>query len=240
MIDQQIPKKWINAYLLIISWYAFNYAISTFSEYQLFNPTNYVLWNGLYMYEILCILIFLTFLWANFLFRYHLGIQILGHILGISINFFVMGSVSYFLESYLEGDVYFEDWLIFLKELLSWDMLRFHDQYIITLFVYHIIKYIDSLTIKEREKTDLALKNKEMELSLLKSQINPHFLFNTLNSISTLINFNKERARKMLTRLSDIFRYAMDSHGDELVDLEKEMSFIENYQRQRSEVLLWR
>ena len=140
-----------------------------------------------------------------------------------------MGSISYFLESYLEGDVYFEDWLISLKELLSWDMLRFHDQYIITVFFYYIIKYIETVTIKEREKTQLAFKNKEMELSLLKSQINPHFLFNTLNSISTLINLNKDRARKMITQLSDIFRYAMDSYGDQLISLEDELKFIDNY-----------
>lgn len=140
-----------------------------------------------------------------------------------------MGSAAYFLESYLEGDVYMEDWLIYLKELLSWEMLRYHDQYIISLFVYYIIRYIKTLTDKESEKTSLALKNKEMELSLLKSQINPHFLFNTLNSISTLINFNKEKARKMITQLSSVFRFAMESHGNQLVDLEKELDFIDNY-----------
>lgn len=229
VIFEQIPKKWINAYILIISWYAINYSISTIAEYKLFNPNNYILWNGLYMFEILCILIFLTFLFANFLFRFHRSIQIIGHLVGISINFFIMGSISYFLESYLEGDVYFEDWIFSLKELLSWDMLRFHDQYIITVFFYYIIKYIESMTIKEREKTVLALKNKEMELSLLKSQINPHFLFNTLNSISTLIRFNKDKARKMITQLSDIFRYAMDSYGGQLIDLENELKFIDNY-----------
>ena len=226
---EQIPRKWVNAYLLIISWYAIHYSISTIAEYQIFNPTTYVLWNGLYMYEILCILIFLTFLWANFLFKYHLGIQILGHLIGLALNFFLMGSAAYFLESYLEGDVYFEDWVLYLRQLLSWEMLRFHDQYIITVFIYQIIKYIESLTIKEREKTELAVKNKEMELSLLKSQINPHFLFNTLNSISTLIHFNKDKARKMITQLSEIFRYAMDSYGNQLVDLERELKFVDNY-----------
>jgi len=226
---EQIPQKWVKAYLLIISWYAINYSISTISEYNLFNPNNYILWNGLYMFEILCLLIFLTFLLANLLFKFHLSFQIIGHLLGISVNFFIMGSAAYFFESYLEGDVYFEDWIIYLKELLSWDMLRYHDQYIITVFFYYIIKYIESMTIKEHEKTVLAVKNKEMELSLLKSQINPHFLFNTLNSISTLINFNKERARKMITQLSDIFRYAMESYGGQLIDLENELKFIDNY-----------
>jgi two-component system LytT family sensor kinase len=68
-----------------------------------------------------------------------------------------------------------------------------------------------------------------MQISLLKSQINPHFLFNTLNSISTLVHSSKEKARKVITQLSDIFRYALDSHNGEMVKLMHEIEFIENY-----------
>jgi len=49
---------------------------------------------------------------------------------------------------------------------------------------------------QEQEKSELTIRNREMQISLLKSQINPHFLFNTLNSISTLIHSSKEQARK--------------------------------------------
>jgi sensor histidine kinase YesM len=65
----------------------------------------------------------------------------------------------------------------------------------------------------------------------LKSQINPHFLFNTLNSINMLVGSSKEQARKVITQLSDIFRYALDSHGDQMVKLIKELDFIDNYIR---------
>ena len=70
-----------------------------------------------------------------------------------------------------------------------------------------------------------------MQISLLKSQINPHFLFNTLNSISTLMHSSKDQARKVITQLSDIFRYALDSHGGDRVKLINEIDFIENYVR---------
>ncbi len=70
-----------------------------------------------------------------------------------------------------------------------------------------------------------------MQLSLLKSQINPHFLFNTLNSINTLVGSSKEQARKVITQLSDIFRYALDSHGDQMVKLLHEIDFIDSYMR---------
>jgi sensor histidine kinase YesM len=115
--------------------------------------------------------------------------------------------------------------------LMSWDALRFYDQYIITVGVYYVIRYFQGLQRREQEKSDLQLKNKEMQISLLKSQINPHFLFNTLNSISTLMHSSKDQARKVITQLSDIFRYALDSHGGDRVKLINEIDFIENYVR---------
>jgi sensor histidine kinase YesM len=94
-----------------------------------------------------------------------------------------------------------------------------------------VIRYFQGLEKEEKEKSELALKNKEMQISLLKSQINPHFLFNTLNSISTLIHSSKDQARKVITQLSDIFRYALDSHTGKMVKLIHEIDFIDNYIR---------
>ena len=140
-----------------------------------------------------------------------------------------MGTLSYYFTDYLDGLVYFDHWKEYMLELMSWDALRFYDQYIITVGVYYVIRYFQGLQKQELEKSELAIKNKEMQISLLKSQINPHFLFNTLNSISTLMHSSKERARKVITQLSDIFRYALDSHSDEMVKLVHEINFIENY-----------
>ncbi|MDH4057602.1 MAG: histidine kinase, partial [Cyclobacteriaceae bacterium] len=95
--------------------------------------------------------------------------------------------------------------------------------------VFYLIKYFQGQQKKDFERGELAVKNREMQLSLLKSQINPHFLFNTLNSINTLVGSNKEEARRVITQLSDIFRYALDSHGDNNVKLIHELDFIDNY-----------
>jgi sensor histidine kinase YesM len=148
---------------------------------------------------------------------------------GIVVFYFAMGTLSYYFNDYIEGLVYFEHWQEHMIELLSWDAIRFHDQYIITVGVFYIISYFQGLQKKEQEKSELALKNKEMQISLLKSQINPHFLFNTLNSISTLVHSSKEKARRVITQLSDIFRYALDSHNGEMVKLQQEVEFIDNY-----------
>lgn len=226
-----IPGIWKRAYLLICIWYAINFAISTFFEWKLKRPFSYVLWNGLYLWEALCVLIILIFLWTHWLFRFRPVIQIVGHAIGIVSFFLIIGTLSYYFTDYMDGLVYFDNWKEFMIELLNWQALRFYDQYIITVGVYYVISYFQGLQKEEKEKSELALKNKEMQISLLKSQINPHFLFNTLNSISTLIHSSKDQARKVITQLSDIFRYALDSHSGKMVKLSDEIEFIENYIR---------
>jgi two-component system, LytTR family, sensor kinase len=227
----RIPKIWKRAYLLICTWYAINFAVSSFFEWQFVNPAPYVLWSGFFLFEALCVFIILIFLWSHLLAQFKPVVQIAGHIFGLIFFFLTMGTLWYFLTDYLDGLVYFEHWKEYMLELMSWDALRFYDQYIITAGVYYVIRYFQGLQLQDKEKSELALKNKEMQLSLLRSQINPHFLFNTLNSISTLVHSSKEQARKVITQLSDIFRYALDSHGREMVKLLHEITFIENYIR---------
>lgn len=181
------------------------------------------------MYEALCVSIILIFLWAHWLSQFRPSVQIGAHVFGILMFFLIMGTLSYYFTDYLDGLVYFDHWKEYMLELMSWDALRFYDQYIITVGVYYVIRYFQGLQRQEQEKSELAIKNKEMQISLLKSQINPHFLFNTLNSISTLMHSSKERARRVITQLSDIFRYALDAHSDEMVKLIHEINFIENY-----------
>jgi len=226
-----IPGIWKRAYLLICIWYAINFAISTFFEWKLKRPFNYVLWNGLYLWEALCVLILLIFLWTHLLFRFRAVVQLVGHAAGIVTFFMIIGSLSYYFTDYMDGLIYFENWKEYMVELLNWDALRFYDQYIITVGIYYVISYFQGLQHEEKEKSELALKNKEMQIALLKSQINPHFLFNTLNSISTLIHSSKDQARKVITQLSDIFRYALDSHTGKMVKLMDEIDFIENFIR---------
>lgn len=227
-----IPKIWKRAYLLICLWYTINFTISAVLEWRLINPEFYVLWTALFLLEALFVFILLIFIWSHWLAAFKPVWQIVGHVVGIVVFFLMMGTLSYYFTDYLEGFVYFEHWQEFMVGLLSRrDALMIHDQYIITVGVYYVIRYFEGLQKQEQEKSELALRNKEMQISLLKSQINPHFLFNTLNSISTLVHTSKEKARKVISQLSDIFRYALDAHSGEMVKLVHEIEFIENYVR---------
>lgn len=225
----KIPRIWRQAYLYLCLWYFLNYAISAILEYQLERPFTFVFWNALYLFEALCVLIAGVLLYSHWLFRFNIYLQIAGHVLGAVVFFLLMGSLSYYLEDYVEGFVYFDQWKDHMAGLLRWEGLHFQNQYLITAAVYYIIRYFDRMQKREQEKAELALKNREMQLALLKSQINPHFLFNTLNSINTLVSSNKESARKVITQLSDIFRYALDAHSDKPVKLIHELDFIDNY-----------
>ncbi len=67
------------------------------------------------------------------------------------------------------------------------------------------------------------------QLQALKMQLHPHFLFNTLHSISALLNKDPESARKMITRLGDFLRLTLENSGSQEVTLEQEISFLRCY-----------
>ena len=78
------------------------------------------------------------------------------------------------------------------------------------------------------EQKLINLKTKA-ELEALRAKVNPHFFFNTLNSIASLIPENPEKAEEIVQRLSHLFRYTLDASNHDLVKLSEEMEFIREY-----------
>ncbi|MFK7932050.1 MAG: sensor histidine kinase [Saprospiraceae bacterium] len=78
-------------------------------------------------------------------------------------------------------------------------------------------------------KEELAEKNHAMEMALVKSQLDPHFLFNTINNIDVLILKNPDEASEYLNRLSDIMRFMLFETKTEAIPLQKELAYIEKY-----------
>jgi two-component system LytT family sensor kinase len=81
----------------------------------------------------------------------------------------------------------------------------------------------------QKRLAEVARERAEAELNFLKSQINPHFLFNSLNSVYFLIHKNNSEARTALHKFSDMLRYQLYELKDEKVPIEKEIGFIEDY-----------
>lgn len=84
---------------------------------------------------------------------------------------------------------------------------------------------------KEAAVQQEKLKREQLALQYetLKSQVNPHFLFNNLNSLTSLISSNPEKAIQFVKKLSEVYRYVLDQKDHELVDLETELKFVESY-----------
>lgn len=82
---------------------------------------------------------------------------------------------------------------------------------------------------REKEKSELMRLTSETELKYLKSQINPHFLFNSLNSIYALALQKSEKAPQTVLMLSDMLRYLLYEAGEKKVTIDKEIAYLNNY-----------
>ena len=101
------------------------------------------------------------------------------------------------------------------------------------LFQYKLQKENKEL-IKQKRELELNAERKQREyissqLKTLKDQINPHFLFNTLNSLYALIDVDSELSKRFILRLSKVYRYLLDFKDDDLTILEEELNFIDHY-----------
>ena len=95
--------------------------------------------------------------------------------------------------------------------------------------IYYIWHYVELGSKTEIQKVRLESMVKELELKTIKSHINPHFIFNALNSIRALVDENPERARTAITELSNILRSSMQAEKMETLPFERELSIVKDY-----------
>ncbi len=81
----------------------------------------------------------------------------------------------------------------------------------------------------QRENSEKEKLQRELELNYLKEQVNPHFLFNSLNSIYALSRQQSSETSEVVMQLSELMRYQLESAKKDLVSLKEELEFIENY-----------
>lgn len=99
--------------------------------------------------------------------------------------------------------------------------------------LFHLLNAIRFYFIEYKTKWIEAEELKRMttlaELQLVKSQINPHFLFNNLNVLSALVMKNNNEANRFIEEFSKVFRYILNNHDKELVDIKTELNYIKPY-----------
>lgn len=134
--------------------------------------------------------------------------------------------------SYLILNSFFGDlpaYKTFLQSSILWRIVIGTFYYLIIVLIFYLIIYYRNLSKKLVNETRLERLLKETELNMLKSQINPHFLFNSLNSISSLTITNPDKAQEMIIKLSDFLRYSVSGDKSKTIALNKEIKNINRY-----------
>ncbi|MCX6120077.1 MAG: histidine kinase [Ignavibacteriales bacterium] len=155
----------------------------------------------------------------NIIFHFFVGIAIglcQQTIFVISINYIDGGfSFQHTLRQMLPSIVGFFEFGV----LIYWSLV----------FIFHALSYYRNFQDEKKHATELHTQLIESQLQTLKMQLQPHFLFNTLNAISVLVKKKPALAQKMITRLSDLLRLTLERGLTNEVSLERELEFLSAY-----------
>ncbi len=201
--------------------------LATFLSTQDVNATRtsfYVVWG---LFQAPLVVYFANFyLLGPYLFfkcRYWMFVLInLGLILGLNSQFFMVYYYRNNIPNMPEMDA--NMWIGFFSGFLMFLVLNC----VIVAVAIGIRHFIRTRQIRQQLKEEKA-KNTEAELAWLKNQINPHFLFNTLNNISSLTQIDPDAAQDAIAQLSDLLRYAMYETNKKTVPIQGEVEFMRNY-----------
>jgi len=158
------------------------------------------------------------------------GLHLVASIAVASLGLFLAYLISLFMD--------FRDWKEPLNAAMFFKGLpRFYRAYFHTnlLFMWAVVAAFHGLRIyrkykaREVEAARLETRFAEAQNLALRMQLQPHFLFNTLNSISALVHANPDGADEMISRLGDFLRTTLDAPPDQLVSLRRELAFIQDY-----------
>jgi two-component system, LytTR family, sensor kinase len=152
---------------------------------------------------------------------------VLNHLSFMTLSLVVWYGISYTVLSTLFGSnkAYMDMMVVSIPNKIISGLIG----YTVIALVYYLFIYYQNLQEKMRVETRLRMVLKETELNMLKSQINPHFLFNSLNSISSLTITDPEKARDMVIKLSDFLRYSVSNNAATFTSLSEEMANIRRY-----------
>jgi sensor histidine kinase YesM len=101
--------------------------------------------------------------------------------------------------------------------------------YVTFVIVIYLYYYFNRLQKAELQKAELQIQLSNTKLSFLKSQLHPHFLFNTLNSIHSLIRNDKKKSQNMLADMSDLLKEMMNTKDKNLIKLQNELLLLNKY-----------
>jgi hypothetical protein len=152
---------------------------------------------------------------------------LINHISACSVTLVIWISLLYFMlfSAFSDQEAYLE----FLRRSIPWRAGIGVLYYGMMIVVYFLIIYGKSVRENMVKESELKALVKESELNSLKSQINPHFLFNSLNSISSLTMIEPAKAQEMIIKLSEFLRYSISIKVENMTPLREEIGNINRY-----------
>jgi LytS/YehU family sensor histidine kinase len=166
----------------------------------------------------------IPFLWLVFLKLRHLSIY------GKMALHIFLCPLYIFIWIYLYHEVC--DWfgIFYLKGIaMVWDIYIPFLLYITQFSILHIHEYYQIYRKQLVRENELQKAQIQSELSALRAQINPHFLYNVLNTISAGLSPQQEESRELIANLADLFRLQLQVSQKEQITLEEELSFVQKY-----------
>jgi two-component system LytT family sensor kinase len=169
----------------------------------------------------------MTIKWLKLLQR-NINYQLIGFIL-ISIVFATAVGIGETYLSMLARLEYKEEAKWAISQKISSNVFSSFIYLFIWNCIYFIYHYVAESRKNQLDNLKLEALVKSLELKTIKSHINPHFIFNAMNSIRALIDENPNRAREAVTALSNILRSSMSSDQHETITLEQELNIVKDY-----------
>ena len=157
-----------------------------------------------------------------------LNLQLIGFVLVSFVFAVLIGTIETYM-SMLFNLEYKEESRFDLLQKITSNMFTSFIYLFIWNCIYFIYHYVSESRKNQLDNLQLEALVKSLELKTIKSHINPHFIFNALNSIRALIDEDPTRARQAVTGLSNILRSSMQSDQLEIITLKKELDIVKDY-----------
>jgi two-component system, LytTR family, sensor kinase len=140
----------------------------------------------------------------------------------------ISGIVLFFIIKSAVGDTTLDLWLNFKESFfILWVLV------LVMVLMYNIIMLVfyAYYHYAEGQIVEVKIERKQLKLQFeaLKSQLSPHYLFNSLNTISSLLHQDTTKAEDFIRRLADTYHYILNTHHQQLISLEKEIEFVKAY-----------
>jgi len=151
--------------------------------------------------------------------------RVLYQILSLSLFFAVLICIGFFLWMRINQDLTFE---LIKNEAIPSLKVAFIFMFL-SLIIGNAVLFFKNWKESALQQEELKRAHLALQYQSLKDQVRPHFLFNSLSSLATLINTDTEKATQFVHKLSDVYRYVLEQRESELVPLKDDLKFMEDY-----------